>query len=329
MSSELAARAPVHIQDLSMVIFKRFISKLLRGLDILDFALILNALKHLPVPVAEWLSNIRGQVRYAFDLDWRSTSIGYPFVRGNTLKAYNSFTGSPDNHKKARERFIHQSREELEAKFISCGKKQWPAKVVYENLASLNKVRQEGRGLILLAAHFDSSVAGSAFLGDLGFDVNIFYDDIVYDGRVPMTFQKFFREKYKAMQTHYNKGTFISRRNIREIYPRLMKGEIFILMSDVLNVSGTLSVEFLKQRYEASDKALRLALKNGAYIGAYVTVWEGHGSYRTILSDPVLPSQAMDPNYAIQKCYTFLSEFILKAPERWWVADTLVGFKPQ
>ncbi len=325
----MAARAPVHIQDLSMAILKRFVSKLLRWLDILDFVLVLNALKHLPVPIAEWLSNIRGFIRYVFDLDWRSTSIGFPFVRGNTMKAYSSFICPPDKHKKVRERFIHQAREELEAKFISCRKKQWPVKVVYENIASLNKVRQEGRGLILLAAHFDSSIAGSTFLGDLGFDVNIFYDDIVYDSRVPMTFQKFFREKYKAIQTHYNKGIFISRRNIREIYPRLKKGEIFILMSDVLNVSGALSVEFLNQRYEASDKALRLALKTGAYIGAYVTVWEGHGSYRTILSDPVLPSRSMGPNYAIQQGYTFLSEFILKSPERWWVADTLVGFKLQ
>lgn len=299
-------------------------------LEFIDFSLVLNTLKYLSIPLAERLAALRGLFRYFFDLDWRSSCLGYPFVREKTLKAFKVFLDPEDEDlgKKVRERFIHQSREELEAKLFSSHKKNWPVGITYENLDLIQKVRKNGKGLVLLTAHFDSSIAGSVFLGDLGFDINIFYDEVVYDKRVPNFLQGFFRKKYNAIQNHYNGGNFISKKNLIEVHRRLQRGEIFIWLHDVvLSMKGQIDVEFLSRHYKAPDSALRIALKTNSYIGAYITLWEGEGRYRTIFSEPVLPSILQNPEDALRECYTFLSGAIVRRPERWWVADTLCDYK--
>lgn len=303
-------------------------TRLYRVFDFIDYSLVLNILKYLPIRVSERLALFRGIIRYFFDLDWRSSCLGYPFLKQNTARAFSAFLDSPSPEKMVLERFMHQSREELEGKLFSQHRKHWPVEVTYENFAAFQRISEEGKGIILLTAHFDSSIAGSVFLGDLGFNINIFHDEVVYDSRVPGVFQRFFREKYRGMQSRYNCGTFIQRRNLREIYYRLEKGEVFVWLHDVvLNMEGKIDVEFLKEHYKAPNSALKIARDTGSYIGAYVTLWEGSGRYRTIFSEPRLPSQFQNPAEVLRECYAFLSDAILRRPERWWIADTLCEYK--
>jgi lauroyl/myristoyl acyltransferase len=284
-------------------------------------------LKKLPLTVAEHIAILRGRLRYYLDLDWRSSCLGHPFVRQKTFEAFSSMDVDTQCQNKVKERFVSQSREELEAKLFSCTNSGWPRKISYENLHYLYEIQKEGKGIILLTAHFDSSVAGSIFLGNLGFNVNIFYDEIVYDARVPQFFQKFFSSKYSAMQSHYNKGIFISKKNIKHIYPRLKEGQIFVWLSDILNVGGEIEIEFLHRHFMVPDAALRIALRTGSYVGAYIVKWEESGRYRMIFSKPCLPSALEKPEKALRECYVFLSSSILSCPERWWVADKMLEFK--
>lgn len=305
-------------------------TKIFYILDCFDFLIFLNILKFLPIGFAEFLSKVRGYCRYALDLDWKSSCFGYYFMRDATRKAIITLTTSSESdvEKKVIARFIHQSREELEAKLFSLNNTaKWPKKVEYNNLEYLYAIQKQGHGIILLTAHFDSSIAGSIFIGNLGFNVNIFYDEIVFDSRVLRLFRNYFRSKYSAMQSHYNHGIFISRKNLKTIYNRLKRREVFVWLSDVLNVPGKIDVLFLNKQYKVSDNALRLAMKTNSYVGAYVTIWEGEGRYKTYLSKPVLPSALTDPEIVIRDCYSFLSHHILKSPERWWIADALQEFK--
>lgn len=296
-------------------------------IDFLDYVVVLRLMCSLPVRTAERLAALRGHLRYFFDLDWRSSCLGYPFVREKTLRAFSSFIDPSSIDKKVQGRFVHQSLEELEAMLFSRHGKNWPREVIYENIEPLKIIQEEGKGIILLTAHFDSSVAGSVFLGDLGVNVNIYYDEIVYDSRVPCYFQNFFRKKYSAIKSHYNDGDFISRKNLKGLHRRLKQGEVFIWLYDVLlNLPGRINVRFLGKNYRAPDNALRIALSTGSYIGAYVTIREGDGNYRTVFSKPVLPSELDDPGDAIREACSFLSGWILKSPERWWAADTLCDY---
>jgi lauroyl/myristoyl acyltransferase len=241
-------------------------TRLFRLLDFLDFALFLNVLKYLPVRLAEKLSALRGSLRYLLDLDWRSSCLGHPFIRGNTAMVYSTLISPPDVEKAVRDRFVHQSREEMEAKLHT---RRWPRKVEYENLHAIQDVQQTGRGLILLTAHFDSSIAGAAFLGDLGYNVNLFVDEIVYDDRVPAYFQNHFRNKYNAMQDRFNNGVIISQKSLRESYRRLQNGEILVWLYDsILGIPGDIDVDLIKKPYRASDSVLKIARKTGSYIGA-------------------------------------------------------------
>lgn len=301
--------------------------KLTRCIDYIDFTFLLPSLRYFPANVSERLSRYRGVMRYLLDMDWRSISIGYPHIKNDTRKALGLMCDRPiDLDRKLVKRFIHQSREEMEAIFFS-GKKNWPKNVIFENLESLISVKKRGKGIILLGAHYDSCIAGITFFGRRGFTVNIFFDEIVYDPRVPKYIRKFFRTKYGNIAKYLNGGVFISKKNMKDIYGRLSKGEMFIVVSDVLNFPRGVKVRFMNRECIAPYGALRIALKTGSYLGAFATLHEGDSVYRTICASPTLMSEVEDPEETLRKYYSFLSDIMLKSPERWWACDKLLEFK--
>lgn len=314
-----------------MIILTRVFYKLRLYLivEYLDFKLFLRLLRRLPVELAEGLSCVRGYVRYILDLDWKSTCLGYPFMRDRTGQALVSIFGIErvNAERLVISRFIHQSREEYEAMMFSFRGKAWPKKTVFDNLEPIQQLQQINKGIVFLTAHFDSSIAGSTFIGDLGYNVNIFYDDIVFDRRVKTFIQEFFREKYSGMQSHFNSGIFISARDLRSIYRRLKHGEIFIWLSDVMNTGNKIVVSFLGHEFYANNGPLRVAMKTDSALSAYITEWLGKGEYKTTFMTPVMPNSLSNPEKALQDCYDFMSQFITKAPERWWIVDTSLNFK--
>jgi len=302
-------------------------SRLIRCIDFLDFSLLLPSLRFFPVRMSEQLSKYRGLVRYFLDMDWRSISIGQPHIRHDTRQALSMIcTNDSDLENKVVQRFINQSREEAEAVFFA-GKNKWPREIIFDNIEPLITARETGKGLILLSSHYDSCVAGITFLGRKGFRVNIFFDETVYDPRVPKYLQRFFRKKYGNIAKYLNGGIFISMRNIREVYGRLLKGETFIVVSDVLNFPQGIKVKFMNGEYLAPDSTLRMALKTNSYLGAFVALHEGNGVYRMVFASPTLVSEAEDPEKIFRGCYAFLNDCMMKSPERWWVCDKLLEFK--
>lgn len=297
--------------------------------EYLDFRLFLRLLRGLPIELAECLSRVRGYVRYLLDLDWKSTCLGYPFMRDRTREALVSIFGIErvNAERLVISRFIHQSREEYEAMMFSTKGKGWPKKAVFENLKPIQQLQQNRKGIVFLTAHFDSSVAGSIFIGDLGYNVNIFYDDIVFDRRVKNFIQEFFRNKYSGMQSHFNSGTFISAKDLRSIYKRLKDGEIFIWLSDVMNTGNRIVVNFLGHEFYANDGPLRIAMKTDSALSAYITEWLGKGEYKTTFMTPLMPNSLSNPEKALQDCYDFMSQFITKTPERWWIVDASLDFR--
>lgn len=302
-------------------------SGITKCIDFLDFSFLLPSLRFFPVRMSERLSKYRGLARYYLDMDWRSISVGRPHIKDDTKKALSLISADKsDLTKRVVQRFINQSREEMEAVFFA-GKKKWPKEVLYENIEGLIAARESGRGLILLSSHYDSCVAGITFLGRRGFTVNIFFDEIVYDPRVPKYLQRFFMKKYGNMAKHLNGGIFISMRNIKDIYGRLSKGETFIVVADVMNFPQGVKVSFMNTECIAPSSALRIALKTNSYLGAFVTMHEGNGVYRMVFASPTLVSQAGDPEKVFRGYYAFLNDCMMKSPERWWVCDKLLEFK--
>ena len=299
---------------------------IIKYIDYVDYRFLLPSLYYLPIRVSEQLAQLRGLMRYVLDMDWRSVAIGRPHVKSDTERALKFLCGENAYVRKmVLMRFIHQSREEMEAIFYR-GKGNWPRKVIFENLGSFQAVRERKKGLVLLSAHYDSSIAGITFLANEGFTVNIFFDDIVYDSRVPQYIQDFFRKKYRNIEKYLNGGIFISKKNLKDIYGRLSEGQIFIVVSDVLNRPQGIKVRFMNKECTAPYGALKIPLKTNSYLGAFITLWEGRGVYRTICATPTLISEAENPVEVVRGYYQFLTDMILKAPERWWASDKLREF---
>jgi len=301
--------------------------KLTKCIDYMDFTFLLPSFRYFPTNVSERLSKYRGMMRYLLDMDWRSVSIGYPHIREDTRNALALIMNDrTDLERKVVKRFIHQSREEMEALFFQ-GKEGWPNKVLYENLESFLSVKEQGHGLIVLGAHYDSCGAGAAFFGKQGFTVNILFDEIVYDPRVPQHIQRFFKTKYGNIGKYLNGGEFIPKKNLKEIYSRLSRGEMVIALSDVMNLPQGVKVRFMNRECIAPSGALRISLKTNSYLGAFATLHEGSGVYRTICAPPTLMAGAKDPEEILRKYLTFLSDIMLQSPERWWACDKFLEFK--
>jgi lauroyl/myristoyl acyltransferase len=300
--------------------------KIVRCVDRIDYRFLLPSLYYLPVSISERLAQCRGLMRYALDVDWRSVAVGRPHIKRDTERALKFICGeNAYGRNMLLKRFMHQSREEMEAIFYR-GKENWPRKVVFENLESFQSVREQKKGLVLLSAHYDSSIAGITFLANEGFTVNIFFDDIVYDPQVPEYIRSFFRTKYRNIEKYLNGGIFISKKNLKDIYGRLSEGQTFIVVSDVLNRPQGIKVQFMKKECTAPYGALKIPLKTNSYLGAFITLWEGKGVYRTICAAPTLVSEAENPVEVVRGYYRFLTDMILTAPERWWASDKLLEF---
>ena len=103
-------------------------SRLIRCIDYVDYRFLLPSLYYLPVRMSERLVQWRGLIRYALDMDWRSVAVGHPHIKRDTEKALKFLCGEHVyNRKMVLERFIHQSREEMEAIFYR-GKENWPGR---------------------------------------------------------------------------------------------------------------------------------------------------------------------------------------------------------
>ena len=134
-------------------------------------------------------------------------------------------------------------------------------------------------------------------------------------------------KKYGSITKYLNGGAFITKKNMKGIYDRLSKGEVLIILSDVLNFPDGVKVRFMDRECIAPSGAIRISLKTNAYLSAFVTLHEGSGIYKTICATPTLISEAGDPEKALQGYYSFLSNMMMKAPERWWACDKLLEFK--
>lgn len=299
---------------------------LYKKIEWFDICMLLPLISRLNLDIAHLCSDARGTLRYLFDLDWRSSCLGQPFVRDKTRAvAARKFKHShgPDVVKT---RFKTQAREELEAFFIINDRPTWPVTHDLVPKCWFNQIPGD-RGIVLLSAHLDSSWAGMGFISSIsGRPVNAVYDRVVYHPMVFSFFQHFFRKKYDGIIRRFNGGTLLTPEELKKTgKKKLSDGEIIIFFADVPRRNG-FKIRFMNEDIHVPYGGPSYALRSDSYMAVYVTRYISPGNYMTMLSPPVHIKEKVDLNPAVQQLYTHMERYIYTNPGAWWAADTLLDF---
>ncbi|MGZ5007137.1 MAG: lysophospholipid acyltransferase family protein [Methylobacter sp.] len=310
-------------------IYHRILWKMIKTLHIFDYTVFLPSIARLPLVAGYALSALRGKINGFVKRDWRSMALGTRHIFRRSTEGYRMlFPDAPDAFLQTlvRERYETESREEFEGRLIAAERvaqlncRIYPDKFIQACL-------QRKRGLLLLTPHFDSFMLGIAFLGMAGVKINVMTSAVTNDSRVDPSVSKHFFKKYRGMERIMNGGRMLDREDgIRPFYQMLERGECLVILADAPATDrGTkVTTEFLGAQRRLADGALRMALKTGSDLGAFVCRFERTGCY-SLIGGPIL--NTADP-LAQDKAYKFLSEEIMTSPGRWWAVDLLPEMSP-
>lgn len=295
----------------------------------IDFRVFLPAIARLPLFAGENLARCRGMVQALFDYDWRSMALGQRYVRRNTYEAMKLILPGAGHRRWAfatLERFVHNSLEEWQSclfgrRVIS----RIAARSRVEGLDELLAVHKQGRGLIMLTAHYDSFAMGIVLLGMNGLPTNGLSSAIVEDPRVHPAVREFFAKKYTRMGAHIRGGKiFHYEKDINFFYRALKRGEVVVILGDAPGTNSTISIPFLGRRFKMPLGAWHMAKETGSPVGAFLCLHQGPGRYRVVTLppreiDPLSPVKSLEP------LYRFIEPWIKRYPGRWLIPDLLLS----
>lgn len=304
---------------------------LARALVAMDFALLPTLARLLPLRPGFALAQLRGRLYAWLDLDWKSISVRQRYVSDRVRWALGEMrptATAEESRRWLRGRFETGSREEWEAALTIADRLSEVA-VRFEGAEAVVAASSAGRGLLLLAAHFESVPLGISLLGRLRLKVNLMVSNVVRDAQVPPAIQRFFLRKYEAMQYHFNGGFYRdAETQMKSLYAALRAGECVVVLGDGADTGSRHPVAacFFGRWRLFAPGALRLAERTGAALAAMVCVPEGSGSYVVRFSPPLVGEAAAE-GVAAPVLYRFLEQEIASRPGGWWAAEQLPVFE--
>lgn len=295
-----------------------------------EFTLFLPLLARLPLRFGYRLAARRGTLNWFFDREWRSISLGQRYIRVATDQAMKQILpdlSAAEIGRLTRKRFEGNSREEFEAYLLM----QDRVRELSFSVRGLESVREQsarGRGVILLAMHFDSFILGIIYLGMSGLVVNVMTSDVVENPLVDGCVSRFFFRKYRGMERYLQGGKAVHvEQNLQFFYQALLNGECVVVLADLpaRDNDQQIWVRFLERERSFLSGAFRLARRTESVLAGFICQWEGGYKYTVTLSECIPPKEVNKASY--QQVYAFLETAIQNKPERWWAADLLRTFK--
>lgn len=301
-----------------------FFWRLVDLLQTLDYDWLLPLAARLPMPLGYRLAAWRGLFNARLGRDWRSVALRTRHVARNSSQALRELLPAADEQQLAgllKERFVTDGREEFEGCLIAAGRAAGLRHaVVPAGFAAA--CRERARGLVLLTPHYDSFTLGIVLLGLAGARINAMSSAITADPRVAPGVSRHFTRKYRGMEKMMNGGRILDQESgLKPFYRMLNNGECLVIIADLPPGAhgAELETPFLGARRRLAGGALRLAVKTGSDIGAFVCRYQAGAGY-LVQGSPIVPST--DPG-AVDQVYGFLSREIMASPGRWLAADML------
>ncbi len=294
----------------------------------IDYGCFLKIAAALPAPIGACLSYWRGLWQFVFDYDWRSMALGRNYIRKNVNNAMKELISNRLRSIPATAgRFLHNSRTEWQDSLF-----KYPdvigmlyRKSQIDGIKELLDIQKQGRGIVLLSAHYDSFIMGMALLGMSGLRTNVLTSNVVQDPRIHPDVIKFFAEKYLLMEKYTN-GKMAPYENGLDFYDQaLNRGESVVIMADVQGNKSSIYIPFLNRRFRLPIGAWRMAQKTNSLIGAYMCSY----IFPDVYHIQMLPPREIDPESpknTLIPIYAFIEKTIRKHPERWLASEHLMNY---
>ena len=303
------------------------------GIDIIswEYRTWLGITAKLPLPIGASLSALRGAINAASDRDWRSLSLGQPYVRERTALALKELEGirtlQEGHHRsgnlsarsikqRTRERFIYSAYEEWQAALIQ---KNRAEQLSFEGEAQHQKLPSQ---IIVATMHVDSPMLGLVQLGRWGRPLCALSSDIVEDPRVHPAIQEFFAAKYCAMATYFHGGRYMHKeQELSKFIRAAVDGHSLAIFCDVPGKSGHATgylAPFLGSSRLMAPVVHRLAKRLDLPVVGMLCRRLSASKYRVEFSQLCHPNEAADWLFPV---YQFWSDKILEKPSAWWASD--------
>ena len=295
------------------------------------FCLFWPAIARLPVHLGMKLASAIGLLCYWLDLDWRTVALRDHYVKQRTRLALTEICGSleaPAIEHRVRGRFINAAREELEGHWFHLDRAR-ECRCDFEGIDAIKQHMAQGGGIVLLTLHFDATLMGVVQMGLAGIRLNLMTSNVVEDQRVPLSVQRYFRQKYAGIEAHLNGGRSLHvESHLKAFYTGLRRGEAAVILGEAptARLEEALDVHFLGRRRAIAPGAVRLAERMNCPMAAFVCLRFSAGHYRVVFSPVLLPSPAKGHSENTNCLFSFLDAHIRNSPERWWAADQLPNF---
>lgn len=286
----------------------------------IDYNIVLTIISFLPFKIGRAIAKKRGTFYSKIKRDWRSSCFDDVLIYKRTFNAMKELLGVNDPFliKKALiKRYESQSIEEWEAKCIIMNRiREWD--FIYENEKDINSELNSGRGVVLVTAHYGSSILGSVFLKNLKTNILAMSSDIVENPKVFRSINKFYMQKYLAISNHLNLNggqVLHKEKNTRQFLAQLKKQGSILILGDLPPSSNEKYhwINVLDKKKAVASGAVSLASKANVSLFSYICVYH-EGQYVVRFS-----SKNQDP-------YDFLIQQIIANPGLWWAADLLPLF---
>lgn len=293
----------------------------------------------LPLPIGACLSTLRGAINAARDRDWRSLTLGQPYVRERTalaLKELEVIRTLRDGYDRSGGRSARSIKQGTRERFIYSAFEEWQAALIQND--RVKKLSFEGeahhkklpRQAIIATMHVDSPMLGLVQLGRWGRPLCALSSDIVEDPRVHPAIQEFFKAKYSAMATHWHGGRCMHKE--RELSPFIraaVDGQSLAIFCDVPGKSGHAKgylAPFLGANRLMAPVLHRVAKRLDLPVVGMLCRRLSASKYRVEFSQPCHPNEAADWLFPI---YQFWSDKISENPSSWWASDLLCDLPGQ
>lgn len=312
----------------------RFPRWVARGVAALDYGYVLPWLARLPGGLRRPLTAFRGCINYVFDFDWRTLALGHGYVRAATHHAMSQMIGlaAPSGERGGKRpsaralswrRYLCASREEVDCwRLHRLNYDRVPHHI--EGLEGLQQAQREGRGVVLLTAHFDSLYIGLVLLAHAGVRVNLMGTRITSDPRVPPAITRHYDHKIDTLNRLLAPGRVVRFEDGMRFFVRaLQQGEAVVIACDGVGTASERpnAVRFLGEHRLMASGPKFLAQQTRALVALYSCHEDRHGLFRISVSEPL----ALEDD-GMQRAYDVLEQRLLAMPWRWWAADQMRNY---
>lgn len=319
----------------------------------LDYGALLPLLARLPRRVGQPLAALRGQLNWHCDFDWRTLSLGHPYVRTATLAGMRALaarryavevgdsaegqagaSSGQDLHLSAtsvgaaagrwtRQRYACTAREEVDAwrlARLDFGR----LRCEFVGLEALRAAQARGQGVLLAKAHFDALYIGLGALAHRGVRLNLMGTRTIFDARIPPAIRRHYEMKTAALNQVLAPGRLAFFEDGMAFFVRaLRRGEAVAMACDGPSSSPQRAtpVRLLGRRLLMSSGLEFLARATGAPI-AFLSCQELPGQRFRITISPPMPLE----EGGLQQAYDALERTLLAHPGGWWAADQYANY---